>query len=134
MPLRRRTSSARPELRGSFEGFRLTSALVEEARATLLLGVPSGRASRLPLAEALAGFEALLDEATGAMPSWRMPDVEAEWEACRAALDESARRSERLRLGSVPDGYEQLAPVLEELIEPLDVFAAAAGRYRSLGL
>ena len=110
------------------------AALVEEARSTLLLGVPSGRASRLPLAEAVAGFEGLLDEATRAMPAWRLPEVEAEWHACEEALRESARRAERLRLSSALDGYEQLAPVLEGLIEPLGEFDRAADRYRALGL
>jgi hypothetical protein len=96
--------------------------------------VPSGRASRLSPAEALAGFEALLDEAARAMPSWRLPEVDAEWQACLDALVESARRAERLRLGPAPEGYEQLAPVLDEVLEPLEAFAAADNRYRSLGL
>jgi hypothetical protein len=134
VPLRRRKLAVRPELRRSFESFRLTGALVEEARSTLYLGVPSGRASRLSPAEALAGFEALLDEAARAMPSWRLPEVDAEWQACLDALVESARRAERLRLGPAPEGYEQLAPVLDEVLEPLEAFAAADNRYRSLGL
>jgi len=134
VPLRRRRSAVRPELRRSFEAFRLSAALIEEARSTLLLGVPSGRASRLPLAEALAGFEGLLDEAAGVMPSWRISEVETEWQSCEEALGESAGRAERLRLGSAPDGYEQLAPVLEGLIEPLAAFERAADRYRALGL
>ncbi len=106
---------------------------MDEARAALLLGVPSGRAPRLPLAEALAGFELGLRQAESDMPGWRRPEVEPEWQACRGALLESARRAERLRLEEAPEGYGELAPVLDELLDPLEAFGAAARRLRALG-
>jgi hypothetical protein len=87
----------------------------------------------VPLAEGLAGFEMSLREAEGAMPAWRIPEVNEAWQPCKAALDESLRRAEAFRLGDVPSGYEQLYTVLGDLMEPLDAFAAAADRFRELG-
>jgi hypothetical protein len=109
------------------------SERVEEAKETLVLGVPSGRAPRLPLAEALAGFESGIAEAQAEMGGWRIASLEAEWEACSNALREAAGRADRLRRGGGPEAYEQLAPVLDELLDPLGAFAEAGRRFRELG-
>ena len=86
-----------------------------------------------PLAEALAGFEEGLREAEGEMPQWRVLEVEDAWLLCLEALEESGRRAARLRLGDVPDGYEQLYGSLGDLMEPLEAFARALARFRELG-
>jgi hypothetical protein len=101
-------------------------AHVEEAKATLLLGIPSGRSPRLPLAEALAGFEHGLRAAGSEMDRWRVPETEAAWEACMDALRVSADRAEHLRLGAPSDAYEDLVPLLDGLLEPLEAFTEAA--------
>jgi hypothetical protein len=106
---------------------------VDEAKATLLLGVPSGRSARIPLAEALAGFEQGLRDARAGMASWRMGAVEAEWTACSKALDRAAERAERLRLEVPTDAYGELVSLLDGLLDPLDAFWAAASKFRSLG-
>lgn len=111
-------------------GFRAVYALVSEARAALLLGVPSGRAPLLPLAEALARFESGLATAADGMAAWRVERVEDEWRACHDALDRAAAAAERLRLTEVPRGYEELAPLLDELLAPLESFDLADRRLR----
>jgi hypothetical protein len=88
----------------------------------------------LPLAEALAAFEAGLERAQARMEGWRHPKVEPEWLACRSALTEAASGAERLRLRESPRGYEQLAPLLEEVLAPLHAFDAAGERFRDLGV
>jgi hypothetical protein len=85
------------------------------------------------LAQALAEFEWGLVEAGRALPSWRIPEVEEDWLACSGALRESLSRAEALRLGEDPRGYEQLYTMLQDLMEPLDAFAAALDRFRELG-
>ncbi len=129
----RRRRPVPPALREALGGFRRTAERVEEAKAALLLGVPSGRAPRLPLAEALAGFEFGLGEAASLMPTWRRPEVSDPWEACSRALAEAGRRAARLRLEDSPTGYEELAPALDHLLDPLDAFDAAAGWFRRNG-
>jgi hypothetical protein len=106
---------------------------VEQAKDSLAAVAPGGRGQGVPLAEGLAGFEMSLREADGAMPAWRIPEVDEAWQPCKAALYESLRRAEALRLGEVPAGYEQLYTVLGDLMEPLDAFATAADRFRELG-
>jgi hypothetical protein len=81
------------------------------------------------LAEALAGFEALLAEAREEMSAWRVASMDAEWVACLAAIDEAAERAERLRLDQTPRGYEELYGTLADILEPLDAFARARDRF-----
>lgn len=101
---------------------------------SLAAAAPSGRRPGLPLAEALSGFERGLAGAAGGMASWRLAEVEEAWRACRAGLDEASARAERLRLGDAPDGYEQLYGTLADLMEPLEAFSVAVGRFRALGV
>ena len=107
---------------------------MERAKRRLAAAAPGGRSTGLALAEALAGFEEGLGEARSAMAGWRLPEVEEEWSGCSAAVHEALRRAERLRLGNVPEGYEQLYGVLGDLMDPLEAFAAALRRFRALGL
>jgi hypothetical protein len=129
---RRKASAATEELRRAWAGFRALEAKVEEAKATLLLGIPSGRRPQLPLAEALAGFELGLREASSEMGGWRLPEVESEWVACQTAVGLTLERAERLRLEVPTDAYEELVPWLDEVLEPLEAFGRAAARFSSL--
>lgn len=107
---------------------------VELAKASLVAAAPGQRGSGVELAEALFGFELGLAEASAAMPGWRSVEVDEDWWRCREALDEAARRAERLRLEGSPEGYEELAGVLADLLEPLEAFEVALARFRELGL
>ena len=60
------------------------------------------------------------------MPAWSAPETAENWGSCSEALDESARRAERLRLEAPPLDFESLVMVLKDLIEPLEVFEDAA--------
>lgn len=106
---------------------------VEEAKRALVAAVPRRRGGGTPVAESVAGFEAGLAEGRRRMDGWRMPAVDGEWAACADALGESLRRSERLRLEASPEGYEELAPILAELMEPLEAFERAMAALRHLG-
>jgi hypothetical protein len=134
MAWRRRKAAAPAELVAAAGRFEAVLESVAEARDGLLLGVPRGRAALLPLAEALAAFEDGLERARAPVAGWRRPEVEAEWQACRSALAEAASGAERLRLRDSPQGYEELAPLLDEVLAPLHAFDAAAERFRDLGV
>lgn len=100
--------------RGSRQPSRLDRVLarIERAKADLVSAVPSPRGiPGRPLAEALLAFEEglrdvviSLDEPTG----WR------------AAVDESLRRAEKLRLEAPALDYEGLVEALADLMEPLE--------------
>lgn len=137
MRWRRGRREVAPEAAEAYRGFRATLAAVEEARATLMLGVPSGRSPRLPLAEALFGFERGLAEARERMAGWRAaaatgPAARA-WAECDRSLQEAGLRAERLRVEAGPEAYEELVPLLDDLLEPLGAFEAAAAEIRPPG-
>ena len=99
---------------------------VEAAKDALTAARPSGRGEGVPLAEAVAGFEEGLTAAAAAMSGWRGQDLEDRWSACEAALAESARRAEALRLAAdLPEGYDRLYAVLGSLLDPLEAFEDA---------
>ena len=118
----------------AFDAFRDVFVAVQEATSRLSSAAPGGRSPGVGLAEALAGFHDGLDRARRGMPAWRRPEVEAEWSGCRDALDEATARSDALRMGETPQGYEQVYGALADIMEPLEAFADAARRFRALGL
>jgi hypothetical protein len=130
---KRRAPIVGPEVREAFEAFRRTVDLIEDAKRRLAAAAPGGRSAGIPLAEALAGFEEGLREASSAMADWQVAEVAEVWSVCSAGVAESARRADRLRLGPAPDGYEQLYGALADLMDPLQAFVAALRRFRSIG-
>lgn len=130
---KRRHAGQPPQFVVSFEAFRRTVEVVEGAKRALAAAAPGGRSPGAALAEALAAFEEGLREARAGMVEWQAPEVEEAWSECSAAMDEALHRAERLRLGDVPEGYEQLYGILGDLMDPLDAFARALARFRALG-
>jgi hypothetical protein len=85
---------------------------IERAKADLVTAVPSPRGiPGRPLADALVAFEEGLREAAVSL------DETTGW---RAAVDESLRRAERLRLEAPALDYEGLIEALADLMEPLE--------------
>ena len=124
--MRRRWSRGRGGAEPEAAASRRTMDLVDDARGLVAAAAPSGRTPRLSLAEALAAFDERLLEALGSIHGW--PSERAA-SAARAAIEESRRRAEELRLGDPPDSYEALYGRLADVMEPLDGVdgAAAAG-------
>jgi hypothetical protein len=100
--------------------------VVDRGKDALTSAVPGPRAPGLPVAQALLEFEQAIDEARSAMPAWSAPETAEAWRSCSEALDESARRAERLRVEAPALDFENLVMVLKDLIAPLDVFEDAA--------
>jgi hypothetical protein len=106
---------------------------LEGAKAALAEVAPTTRYAGRPLADALFEFESGLREARASLPSWRVEEVEQEWAACAAGLDEALARAERLRIEvEPPEGFEALIATLDALLAPLEAFEAAEERFRSL--
>jgi hypothetical protein len=133
VPHRRRVRASQ-QVEEAFARFLPCLELVEQAKESLAAAAPGGRALGIPLAEALARFEGGLKEAGQAVSAWRTAGAEEAWQLCAAALQESSRRAEALRLGEAPTGYDQLYTVLADLMEPLEAFAFALSRFHELGV
>ena len=105
----------------------------EAAKAAMTGTVPSTRSAGTPLAEGVLELEQRLVAAQGLMPAWRHPDLEDEWLACDAGITESLERARHLR-EDPPElgGFEGLIWAVDQLLAPLEVFEAAADRFRTL--
>ena len=122
-------------LQPAFDAFQAVLAEIEPAKAELAEVMPSNRLPGRPLVEALHGYEASLTRARAAMPSWRRPEVEDEWMACDEGLARGLVMAARLR-EEAPDlgGFEGLLGTVQDLLDPLDPFVAAAERFVALRL
>jgi hypothetical protein len=121
------------ELRPAFRAFSDVVAAIEPAKAAVADVLPGTRLPGRPLNDALAEYRAGIDRARVGMAAWRCPQLEAEWEACATGLETASSRAAAL-VGHEDDpvGFEGLLGTVQDLIEPLDPFVAAADRFRSL--
>jgi hypothetical protein len=121
------------ELRAAFAAFGEVLAQVEPAKAALTRVMPTTRLPGQSLPDALMEFEERLGRAKELMPAWRWPETQEIWVACDEGLDEALDLARGMR-EEAPDvgGFEGLIWAVERLMGPLEPFAVAAGRFRSL--
>ncbi|MGZ5291316.1 MAG: hypothetical protein ACXWXQ_02890 [Actinomycetota bacterium] len=113
--------------------FTALAPALDRARSVLTESVPGTRMPGRPLAETLLEFEERLREVEAGMDAWRAPEVEEAWSAAAAGLAEALALADRVRTGGTePEGFEGLIGLIGDLLAPLDAFAAAADRFRSL--
>jgi hypothetical protein len=122
-----------PELDPALVNLRAVVDEVEAAKSAMTGTVPSTRSAGTPLAEGILELEERLAAAQEMMPTWRRPELEAEWLACDAGIRESSERARRLR-EDPPElgGFEGLIWAVDQLLAPLEAFEAAAERFRTL--
>jgi hypothetical protein len=122
-----------PELVGPFDAFQRVLEEIEPAKAGVADVLPGTRLPGRPLNDAVAEYRARLERARQLMPAWRCAPLEPEWRACdegiEVALDRAARLLHRDR---DPEAFEGLLGTAEQLLDPLEPFAAAAERFRTL--
>jgi hypothetical protein len=121
------------ELHVPLEGLRAVVAEIEAAKQAMTGTVPSTRSPGTPLAEGIHQLERRLATAQELMPRWRQASLEEEWRACDEGIAESLDRARRLR-EDPPElaGFEGLIWAVDQLLAPLEVFEAAADRFRTL--
>ena len=114
-------------------GLRAVAAEIEAGKRAMTGAVPSTRSAGTPLAEGILELEGRLTTAQTLMPAWRHPVLEQEWRACDEGIRESLDRARRLR-EDPPElgGFEGLIWAVDQLLEPLEAFEAAAERFRTL--
>ena len=130
--LRRKTI---PEpLLPAYAEFERQAEQVQAARTAVLSCLPVGRVDRVPVPVGLDLLSDELSDVAQRLPAWKVPEVEAHWQACAEAIVEAEQ--------ALPAAYEvaQTSGELEELlgavgdvIEPIgDAFAAAERRWLAL--
>ena len=121
------------DLRAPYEAFHAVLDEIEPAKAGLADVLPGTRLPGRPLNDAVEEYRSRLQRATSAMATWRHPEVEDVWAACVDGLAVGIERATRvLALVDEPAGFEGLLGTVEQLMDPLDPFAAAEERFRTL--
>jgi len=106
---------------------------VDDAKSVLAQAAPTTRMAGRPLVDVLAEYEEHLGHARAGMQAWRAPELAAEWDSCRRALDRAASLGERVRMeAEAPAGFEALIGVLDALSAPLEVFDDTEQAFRAL--
>jgi hypothetical protein len=116
-----------------FRAFTAVLDEIEPGKAGVADVLPGTRLPGRPLRDAVEEYRRRLGDARPLMPPWRCPDLEDEWQACSAGLDRAIDRAERLLAAPAdPEGFEPLLGTVEQLLDPLEPFAAAEERFRRL--
>jgi hypothetical protein len=105
-------------------GFLPALGAVERAKRAAVSAVPDRRGRARPLADAVFEFEGQLRDAAALLAGWTGDGPQRG--VCEAAVAESLRRAEALRMEAPALTYEALVARLAELIDPLDVFEDVA--------
>lgn len=97
---------------------------VERAKEAAVSAVPDRRGRARPLADAVFEFEDELRDAAALLAGWAGDGPQRG--LCEAAVAESLRRAEALRMEAPALTYEDLVARLAQLIDPLEAFGDAA--------
>lgn len=110
----------------AWAAFSTQAERVEQARQALLRCLPVGRVEPAPIG---LGLDLLRDELVAVqaeLDAWRVPEIEEDWQACRAAVAEALEHIEPARAISLSTGeLEILLGAVADVVEPLDAWATA---------
>lgn len=113
-------------LRPAWEAFGAQALRVEQARQALLRCLPVGRVEPAPIGLGLDLLRDELHEVAAQLEAWRVPEAEADWQACRAAVHEALEQIEPARAVALTTGeLEVLLGAVTDVVEPLDAWATA---------
>jgi len=120
-------------LRAAYGAFQRVLEEIEPAKAGIADVLPGTRLPGRPLNDAVGEYRTRLQRASLAMDAWRHPDLEVAWRSCAEGLMVGIDRASRLlEMDEDPPGFEGLLGTVEQLMDPLDPFAAAEERFRAL--
>lgn len=119
-----------PELQRAWDAFQVQAERVEAARQALLGCLPVGRIDPAPVP---VGLDLLRDElaaVSAVLEQWRVPPMEAAWQACRGAVEEALGAVPEARAVSAETGeLEEMLDAVGGVVEPLDAWADAERRW-----
>jgi hypothetical protein len=112
-----------PHLAAIRREFSIVAAHVDRAQRAMLASIPTSRDPGIPVAQALKGFGAALDDAAGAMAAWQDERLAEDWTRCSDALREARDEAGKLRLNAGELTFEQLNARVGDVLYPLETFA-----------
>lgn len=115
-----------PELQRAWDAFQVQAERVEAARQALLGCLPVGRIDPAPVP---VGLDLLRDElaaVSAVLEQWRVPPMEAAWQACRGAVEEALGAVPEARAVAAATGeLEEMLDAVGGVVEPLDAWHEA---------
>ena len=130
MILRRKPDLPEP-LHDAWWAFLDCAEVIEGGRRILLAALPTGRVEPAPIAVGTEAVRRALVDARAWMPSWRLDDLEEDWQACARALEAAERGVDDVeRVAASTRELEELLESVQDVIEPLDTFADAERSWR----
>lgn len=123
-----------PALQPAWESFAAQAERVQTARRVVLSCLPVGRVEPVPVAVGLDVLAEELAAVDGDLDAWRVEDVEQQWHACAAAIDEAVNAIPAAKdVAASSRELEELLGAVADVVEPLgDAFSAAERRWLSL--
>lgn len=95
--------------------------------------LPVGRVDPAPLSVGLALLRDELAAVRKELPAWRVPEVEAQWQAAEAALIEAAGAIKAAeRIAATTTELEVLLEAVGDVVTPLDAWREAERGWRRL--
>lgn len=122
----RRPRTVPEHLRAAWDAFHAQAERVETARRALLGCLPVGRVDPAPVPVGLDLVRDELDAVRSELDVWRIPALEAQWDAVRDAVDEAAGAiGEARRVATSSFELEELLEAVGDVVAPLDAWAEA---------
>jgi hypothetical protein len=110
----------------AWEAFRGQAERVEKARSALLSCLPVGRVDPAPVPVGLKTLETELRAVSAEIDAWRVDEVEQQWCACRASIDEAfSGLGKAHHVAETSGELEELLDAVGGVVEPLDAWAEA---------
>lgn len=131
MPLFARKPELPADLQEAWRAFLDCAEVIEGGRRVLLGVLPTGRVEPAPIGVGTDAVRRSIADARSWMPRWRIDELAAEWQDCLAALDEAEGGCDQIdEVAASTDELEDLLTAVQDVIEPLDVFADAERAWR----
>ncbi len=120
-----------PDLHEAWRAFLDCAEVIEGGRRVLLGVLPAGRVEPAPIGVGTDAVRRAITDARTWMPRWRLDELADDWQDCVDALDEAERGCTELDQVAASTGeLEELLEAVQDVIEPLDVFADAERAWR----
>jgi hypothetical protein len=131
MPLFARKPELPADLHEAWRAFLDCAEVIEGGRRVLLGTLPTGRVEPAPVGVGTDAVRRAITDARAWMPRWRLDQLQAEWQDCQAGLDEATAACDAAdEVAATTDEQEDLLTAVQDVIEPLDVFADAERAWR----
>lgn len=131
MPLFARKPELPADLQEAWRAFLDCAEVIEGGRRVLLGVLPTGRVEPAPVGVGTDAVRRAIVDARQWMPRWRVEQLEADWQDCLAALGEAEHGCTEVdEVAATTGELEELLTAVQDVIEPLDVFADAERAWR----